>query len=394
MRNERIRYLLEQYYNNALSQTETVELSRLLDITDPGELVDILSLTMGSFSVPENSIVDEAEIDAKVNEILALDKDLQLKTTRNKSILRLLKYSAVAATIMLIGSYWLFYQNGLASFDQKITTEKDIQPGHDGAILVLSDGTQVPLDSALDRKVFVKRDGSKIRISNGQVVYLDSKNIKENDLSIIKTPVGRNYNITLSDGTKVWLNASSSIEYPVSFSKKARKVKISGEVYFEVAKNPQRPFVVNIQNSQTNIEVLGTRFNINTYADNGNYKTTLLHGSIKLNAGKRHYLLTPNQQAVSQPNSEQVQVINNINPEDILAWKDDLLCFNEASIDEVMLELARWYNIEVVYDGSKPQGTFTGKIEKNLTLRQALKILGATRVTYELTHDNKLIIKN
>jgi transmembrane sensor len=395
MRNERIRYLLEQYYNNSLSHTETAELSRLLDITDQEELIDILALTMGPFSATGDSIVDEAEINTKVNKILAVDKNFQLKATRNKSILRLLKYSAVAATLMLIGSYWVFYHNVIANnFDQKIATEKDVQPGRDGAILVLSDGTQVPLDSALDSKVFVNRDGSKIRISNGQVVYLDSKNIKENDVNSIKTPVGRKYNITLSDGTKVWLNASSSIEYPISFSKKVRKVKISGEVYFEVAKNPQRPFIVNIQNSQTNIEVLGTHFNINTYADKGNYKTTLLHGSIKLNTGKRHYLLKPNQQAVSQPDSEHVQVINNINPEDILAWKDDLLCFNEASIDEVMSELARWYNIVIVYDGSKPQSTFTGKIEKNLTLRQVLKILGATSVKYELTQDNKLIIKN
>lgn len=394
--NERIRYLLEQYYNNTLSHSETAELSRLLNVTDQEELIDILTLTMGPFSATENPSVDEAEINTQVSKILAVDKNFQLKTTRNTSIFRLLKYSAVAATVIFVGSYFLFYQNR-TNLDQKIRTEeteKDVQPGRNGAILVLSDGTQVPLDSASARKVFINPDGSKIQIRNGQVVYLDSKNIDGNDLNSIKTPVGRKYSITLSDGTKVWLNASSSIAYPISFlKKKARKVTISGEVYFEVAKNPQKPFIVNIQNSQTNIEVLGTHFNINTYSDNGNYKTTLLHGSIKLNTGKRHYLLTPNQQAVSQPGSEQVQVINNINSEDILAWKNDLFHFNEASIDDVMSELARWYSIVVVYDGPKPQSTFTGKIQKNLTLKQALKILGATRVKYELTQDNKLIIQ-
>jgi len=396
MRKERICYLLEQYYNDKLSHTETAELSRLLDVTDQEELIDILALTMERFSGTANSILDEAEIDTKVNKILAIDKNLQLKTTRNTSILRLLKYSAVAATIILIGSYLLFYQNFITNINQKTTTEtpeKDAQPGRNGAILVLSDGTQVQLDSALDSKVIVNRDGSKIRISKGQLVYLDSKNIKENDLNSIKTPVGRKYNITLPDGTKVWLNAYSSIEYPTSFSKKARKVTISGEVYFEVAKKYQRPFIVNIQNTQTNIEVLGTHFNINSYADNGHYKTTLLEGTINFNTGKRNYLLTPNQQAISKPDSEEVQVLNNINPEDVMAWKYDLFRFNEASIDEVMSELARWYNIVVVYDGSKPQGTFTGKIQKDLTLRQALKILGATRVKYELTQDNKLIIQ-
>ncbi|TKC08670.1 FecR family protein [Pedobacter frigoris] len=394
MRNERIRYLLEQYYSNTLSDHEAAELSQLLDTIDQEELIDILGLTIPPLSATENFIVDEAEIDAKVNQILALDKNFQLKTTRSISILRMLKYSAVAAIAILIGSYWLFNQTFNASTDQKTAIEKDVQPGKNGAILVLSDGTQVSLDSALDSKVIVSRNGSKIRISNGQVVYLDSKNVKENELNSIETPVGRKYNITLSDGTKVWLNASSSISYPIAFSKKTRKVTISGEVYFEVAKNPRKPFIVNIQNSQTNIEVLGTHFNVNTYADHGSYKTSLLEGSIKLNAGKRNYLLTPNQQAVSQPGSENVRVISDINPEDIMAWKNDLFQFNEADIDDVMFELARWYDIKVVYDENRPPGTFTGKIQKNLTLRQALKILGATRVKYELTQDNKLIIKN
>lgn len=392
MPNERIRYLLELYYNHMLSPNETAELSQLLDVTDQDKVIEILTLTMETFSTTETTTVDEAEISSKVNKILAVDKDFQLKKNHNKLILKLLKYSA-AAIIIFVGSYWLFSQK-LTNNIHQVTTEKDVQPGREGAILVLSDGTEVSLDSALNSQVFVNHDGSKVQISNGQVVYLDNKGSKENVLNSIKTPVGRKYGITLSDGTKVWLNSSSSIEYPISFSEKDRKVTISGEVYFEVARNPERPFIVNIQNSPTNIKVLGTDFNINTYADDGNFKTTLLHGSIQLNTAKRQFLLAPNQQAISQPGSEEVQIINNINPEDILAWKDNLFQFNEAGIDAVMAEMARWYNITVIYEGSKPQSTFTGKIQKDLTLRQALKILGATRVQYKLTDDNKLIIKN
>lgn len=397
MYNKRILDLLEQYYNNTLSVEETVELSQLIDKTGHEEAIALLTETINTFTEPENEDVsiDETEIKAKVNQILSLDKRHQLETTVKYPKIRWLKYSVAAAIMVMIGSY-LFYQNFNEPINQANIAEanqKDVQPGKTGAILVLSDGREVLLDSAGSSKEIINHDGSKIKVSNGHVVYLDGRKSAENSLNSIRTSSGRQYNLTLSDGTKVWLNAASSIEYPVAFNGKTRKVTISGEAYFEVAKNAQQPFIVNIENSKTNIEVLGTHFNVNSYADNGSYKTTLLEGSIELSTGKRKFLLQPNQQAVSQPDAEQVQLINNINSEDILAWKNQLFHFNQASIGDVMLELARWYNIQVIYEGTKPPGTFTGKIQKGLTLRQALKILGATRVRYQLTEDNKLIIQ-
>lgn len=397
MYKKRILYLLKQYYNNTLSVDETVELSQLIEKTGHDEVIAILTETIPTFSEAEDGSIDEKLIKAKVNQILSIDKQIQVKTIVRDPKIRLLKYSiaAAAAVMVVIGSY-LFQQNFSAAVNQKNIAEaiqKDVQPGQTGAILVLADGREVLLDSAGSSKVIINHDGSRIKVSNGQVVYLDGTKTAENSLNSIRTPPGRQYQLTLSDGTKVWLNAASSIEYPVAFNGKNRKVAISGEAYFEVAKNAQKPFIVDIQHSKTNIEVLGTHFNINTYADNGSYKTTLLEGSIKLSTGKRKVLLVPNQQAVSQPDSEEVQLISNVNAEDILAWKNDLFHFNQASIGDVMLELARWYNIEVIYEGAKPPGTFTGKIQKDLTLRQALKILGATRVRYNLTDDNKLIIQ-
>lgn len=397
MYNKRILDLLEQYYNNTLSVEETVELSQLIDKTGHEEAIALLTETINTFTAPENEdiSIDETEIKAKVNQILSLDKQHQVRTIVKYPKIRWLKYSVAAAIMVVIGSY-LFYQNFNESINQGNIAEvnqKDVQPGKTGAILVLSDGREVLLDSTGSSKAIINHDGSKIKVSNGHVVYLDGRKSAENSLNSIRTPSGRQYHLTLSDGTKVWLNAASSIEYPVAFNGKTRKVTISGEAYFEVAKNAKQPFIVNIENSKTNIEVLGTHFNINTYADNGSYKTTLLEGSIKLSTGKRKLLLQPNQQAVSQPDSEQVLLINNVNSGDILAWKNNLFHFNQASIGDVMLELARWYNIQVIYEGTKPPGTFTGKIQKDLTLRQALKILGATRVRYQLTEDNKLIIQ-
>ncbi|SMC48465.1 FecR family protein [Pedobacter africanus] len=400
MDKKRILYLLQQYYNNTLSVAETTELSQLIDQIGHEDAIAVLTETINTFSEPENGAVniDETEIKAKVNQILSVDRRYPVKTIKHPKT-RLLKYSiaAAAAIIALVGSYLVFQNFSNLIRDNPIAeaNQKDVQPGQAGAILVLSDGREVLLDSAGSSQVIIDHNGSKIKVSNGRVVYLDGKKTTdpEHNLNSIRTPAGRQYHLTLSDGTEVWLNAASSMEYPVAFSEKTRKVSISGEAYFEVAKNAKQPFIVSIKNSKTNIEVLGTHFNINSYADHGSYKTTLLEGSIKLSTGKRQLLLKPNQQAVSQPDSEQIELISNVNAEDILAWKNDLFHFNQASIEDVMRELARWYNIEVVYEGSRPTGTFTGKIQKGLTLRQALKILGATRVQYELTTDNKLLIQ-
>ena len=398
MHKERISYLLNRYYENSLSYDESIELSLLINETDQDEVINALSKIISAAPEPESENVDfdEAEIKYRVSQILALDSHLEIKAVAVKSKFKLLKYGVAAAAavlIVLLGTYIISRNSFIGSANSNnIAKTIDVQPGNKGAVLVLSDGTEVLLDSVSNGKVIVGRDGSKIRIDNGQIVYLD-KTAKASNINTVRTPKGRQYHLTLSDGTKVWLNAASSIEYPVAFTTGARKVTISGEAYFEVAKNPKKPFRVNIADSKTNIEVLGTHFNVNTYADNGNYKTTLLEGSIKLNTGKLEFLLKPNQQAITQPQSDQFQIIENINPEDIVAWKNDLFYFNEASIDDVMQELARWYNIDVSYQGSKPSGTFTGKIDKNLTLRQALKILGATRVKYELLQNNKLIIQ-
>ncbi|QPH41199.1 FecR family protein [Pedobacter endophyticus] len=398
MHKERIFYLLNLYYENSLSHDESIELSLLINETDQEEVINALSKIISAAPDPEseNADFDEAEIKYRVSQILAIDSHLEIKAATAKSKFKLSKYGVAAAAavlIILLGTYIISRNSFIGSANSNnIAKTIDVQPGNKGAVLVLSDGTEVLLDSVSNGKVIVGRDGSKIRIDNGQIVYLD-KNAKASNINTVRTPKGRQYHLTLSDGTKVWLNAASSIEYPVAFTTGARKVTISGEAYFEVVKNPKKPFRVNIADSKTNIEVLGTHFNVNTYADNGNYKTTLLEGSIKLNTGKLKFLLKPNQQAITQPQSDQFQIIENINPEDIVAWKNDLFYFNEASIDDVMQELARWYSIDVSYQGSKPSGTFTGKIDKNLTLRQALKILGATRVKYELLQNNKLIIQ-
>jgi ferric-dicitrate binding protein FerR (iron transport regulator) len=382
-----------------LSTDDTAELAHLIDVTDQNKIADILAQLMAASAEQQKDYhIDDKEFSAKVEQILAIDSTFDTAAINKAPKRALLRYltAAAAAIIVLLGTYWMIANGGLdlkKTAGIAKTTESDVQPGQNGAILVLSDGTEVLLDSLGNSNLIVDGNGTKIKVQNGQITYLNNQSKGTNTINSVKTPKGRQYSLQLADGTKVWLNAASSIQYPVTFAKANRKVSISGEVYFEVAKDQKRPFIVNIEQSNTSIRVLGTHFNVNTYADNGTFKTSLLEGSIRLNTGEKQYLLEPNQQAISQPTTAQIQLIKGINTEDILAWKNDLFFFNEASLDDVMRELARWYDIEVVYEGHQPTGTFTGKIGKNLTLRQTLKILGATQVKYELTANNKLIIK-
>ncbi len=195
--------------------------------------------------------------------------------------------------------------------------------------------------------------------------------------------------MTLNDGSKVWLNAGSSITYPVAFVGDERKVTITGEAYFEVAKNAGMPFRVKI-NESTEIEVLGTHFNVNAYADEASINTTLVEGSVRVTANKKVQLLSPGQQA--QVNANAINLIKDADVAQVLAWKDGLFSFKDADLPTVMRQLARWYDVEVQYEGAIPEKEFNGKIGKTLTLNQVLRVLTKTHVNYRIENGNKITI--
>lgn len=249
-----------------------------------------------------------------------------------------------------------------------VVAQKDsetIQPGKDGAILTLADGNTVSLDS-VKNGVVALQGGSKARLVNGSLIY-EGKS-QEALFNTMSTPKGRQFQMILPDGTAVWLNAASSIRYPVVFNGTERKVAVTGEVYFEVKKD-SKPFIVSAENN-TEIKVLGTSFNINSYQNEGSIKATLLQGAVKVSHEKQNCILKPGEQADVQ---EMISVKKGVDLEAVIAWRYGLFNFENVPLEEVMRQVERWYDIEVLYENGIPAIELDGKITRGVTLNELLK---------------------
>ncbi len=221
------------------------------------------------------------------------------------------------------------------------------------------------------------QNGVTAKVVDGALVYEGKGNaVVYNTMS---TPKGRQFQLTLPDGTKVWLNAASTIRYPTAFSGAERKVDITGEAYFEVTKGVT-PFVVNADN-RAEITVLGTHFNVNSYSNEERLATTLLEGSVRVSKGNTSRQIRPGEQALV---TESVQVVSGVNTAQVVAWKDGLFDFDGASLEQVMRQLERWYDIEVVYKGKVPNITFWGGITKDVALADLLTGLKRSEVNFKI----------
>lgn len=266
----------------------------------------------------------------------------------------------------------------------------DIAPGTNKAMIRLEDGSSVFLDDAVTGIIAKQGNTQVLRLSSGEVVYKSGNNDDEVHINTMTTPRGGRYQLTLADGTKVWMNSASSISYPTSFVEKERKVKVSGEVYFEVAKNPQQPFYVIIDN-ETEIKVLGTHFNVNTYADNGSVNTTLLEGTVSISNNHKEQILKPGQQAEIKNNA--IYLKNNVDTAQVMAWKNGYFSFNSTDLKMVMKLLARWYDIDVEYEGQMPEMKFWGGISMHSTLSQVLQVLEESKIRFRI-EDKKIVVLN
>jgi ferric-dicitrate binding protein FerR (iron transport regulator) len=204
----------------------------------------------------------------------------------------------------------------------------------------------------------------------------------------MSTPAGGEYQLTLADGTKVWLNAASSITFPTSFTGKERKVSISGEAYFEVASNPSHPFIVSARGMD--VTVLGTHFNINAYADEGSIRTTLLEGSVRVASERDGQAreISPGQQSSLDPAGG--MHVREVNTDEVIAWKNGLFQFNKTDIQTMMRQISRWYNIEVKFAGPVNE-QFSGIIPRNITLTELLTVLKTVKVKFAID-GNKLTV--
>lgn len=239
-------------------------------------------------------------------------------------------------------------------------------------MLTLADGTVVPLDDHNDRVIHTGPFTS--RTEHGQLVYqADGESaIKPNEYNTLATPRAGQYKLILADGSKVWLNAASSLKYPTTFDSEYRRVVLTGEAYFEIAENKAHPFIVETGDAQ--IKVLGTHFNIMAYQEEHISEATLLEGSIQFARGDRQILLKPGQQVLYRPGSNYEKVIRP-DLEDIMAWRNGVFVFDDTDIEEIMRSVKRWYDVDVVFKGAKPDLSFTGVIPRTGNISKVLKIL-------------------
>jgi transmembrane sensor len=302
------------------------------------------------------------------------------------------RWAAAAAILILLAGVSIYI------FRPKTTqpiaaAPNDIAPGGNKAILTLANGQQIFLDSARAGMLVQQGNARIVKTAGGQLAYtiIHGQPVQA-VYNTLTTPRGGQYKIQLPDGTGVWLNSASSIRYPTAFTGAERKVQITGEAYFEVAKDKAKPFHVEV--AAMDIAVLGTNFNINAYADEGSIRATLLAGKIAvaLTSGRqRPVILSPGQQAqVDQRRS--INVINNPDIEQVMAWRNGLFKFDQADLQTVLRQLSRWYDITVKYEGAIPVGHFNGELPRNLTLAQVVSILSEMEVKFTI-EGKTLIVK-
>lgn len=304
------------------------------------------------------------------------------------------RYAAALIVLvgLAIGAQQLF--NKEKTPDTKPLTEADllqqIEPGRDGAILTLVDGSQLLIDS-MGNGLLTTQNGKQLLLRNGQLVYDGNiETIGDVGYNTMSTPKGRQFKLVLPDGTKVWLNAASSIRYPIAFTGDTREVEITGEAYFEVAHQKMKPFRVQMHDG-SQVEVLGTHFNINAYDNEASINTTLLEGSVRVIGRNGNMLLKPGQQAQSRP-SGNITLQNQVNIEQVMAWKNGLFDFQDARLEEVMRQLERWYDIEVTYESGIPDLEFYGKMGKDLSLETVLNGLKKSNVKFRMEEGRKLVV--
>lgn len=348
-----------------------------------------------TYAAGKNVSLSENEIEAAVNEIWA---DLPVHQQPEQGV-RIRHMTRIAAAVVLFAgiALYLFLPRSTQKQDPPGIAANDVVPGGNKAILTLADGSKIDLNDAHIGDL-THTGGVKItKARDGQIAYdvpEEPPAKQELTYNLVTTPRGGQYQVILPDGSHVWLNAASSIRFPTAFSSQARKVGITGEVYFEVAKKldpatgKRQPFIVETNDQQ--VEVLGTHFNINAYNNENAIKTTLLEGSVKVSvrSSQTERILKPGQGSAVAGNNIQITTVDTTMA---IAWKNGQFQFDQAGVKDVMRQAERWYDVDVEYQGNVTGKKFVGTISRNLTASKFLNILSYTGVKFKI-EGKKIIV--
>ncbi|WP_162847039.1 FecR family protein [Mucilaginibacter gracilis] len=304
---------------------------------------------------------------------------------------------AAAASILIalgVGGYYFIHKEQPQQLAVNRPLQHDVAPGKNTATLTLANGQKIILSNALTGQIAKEVGVNVTKTANGGIVYTiaDNNEADANQFNTLITAKGETYKVNLPDGTQVWLNAASSLTYPTRFTGAYRKVRLTGEGYFEVAKDKAHPFIVSAD--KQDVTVLGTHFNVNAYNNEPDLKTTLLEGSVKISNRGQSAVLKPGQQASVQWSDEKIRVAVT-NTKQAVAWKDGEFIFEHTELKTLMRQVARWYDLDIVYKGDIANDEFNGEISRDVNLSKMLHILESGDVHFKIITENnkkKLII--
>ncbi|HVK48658.1 MAG TPA: FecR family protein [Pseudobacter sp.] len=367
--------LLDKYVTGTLSEADKMELSGRLD--EPSAQEELQELLQSGFMDDRYEAAENPALQARIHAFLQQHIDTEHQTIQQAPRMRrVFRLAAAAAVLLIMGgaAWWLSTHDNTGEGKKgNAVVKNEIGPARPSVTLTLGNGQQIDLEHSPDGALAT--EGGAGIVKNGHQLSYDHQSAAETTVyNSISTSYGSIYQLELADGTKVWLNAASSLRYPTSFKEKERVVELKGEGYFEVAKNAGQPFFVKSGNAT--IQVLGTRFNVSAYTEDP-VRTTLLDGVVKMNG----QLLKPGQQGAL--------INNNVNlseaaTDEVIAWKNDLFLFNNRPLPEIMREVERWYQVKVIFAGPV-KGRFTTTLRRNIPLSRLLRTLELTEeVTFRV----------
>ena len=413
MPSSRLEYLFDNYVHFKCTAEEEEELMALLAQSENEAAVQaLIDETIKNTGV-EMRMPDQVAASILQN-ILQKEKGIVVPLKSKKIHFGMwMRVAAAAVVLFAIASYWFFDKKDNSEKGKAIAVSEkpaSILPGGSHAVLTMSDGSTIVLDSMQNGTL--QHGSAKINKQGGLLIYnalASSQSNKKVLYNTLSTPRGGQYQVVLPDGSKVWLNAESSLHFPTAFTGNQREVTLTGEAYFEVAPlTPSRkdplgkgrqgkvPFIVSVASTSEDgrgmrIEVLGTHFNVNAYSDENAIKTSLLEGSVKIIKDNKSKLLKPGNQAVLNKKQDKID-ITDVDMNEVMAWKNGLFQFEGADITTIMREIGRWYNVEIVYSGKVPTRIFEGKISRNAELSEVLRILELSKVKFSVV-GRKIIVE-
>ncbi len=394
MNQERFKVLFQQYLNDNLPPEDVEELQRTIQDARNDELLD--EMLKNSFNEPAFTDVDDEVRKAIFNTVcnnIKQEHDEPENTRERRRIPYRWLAGAAALLFITLSVGWFFLKRNVEKTENTYVAYT-IKPGSNKATLTLANGKKLILTDSLEGQLASEAGVKIFKNKKGEIIYTaiasNDKGEQALQYNVLTTKNGEQFQVILPDGTHVWLDAASSLKYPVTFKGDERKVELTGQGYFEVSHNAAKPFIV--KTAQTEVQVLGTHFNVSAFDDEQDTKTTLLEGAVRVKSYKSAVLLKPGEQAVLN-NGRELIINNDVDINREVAWKNGLFDFKKAGIEEIMVKVSRWYDIDVMYEGSIPKTRLTGKISRDVDIKSLLEILAFEGIKWRIK-GNSVIISN